>query len=78
MKTSDILNTGIKLIKNVNRFNFGSGSISELNRLIDIKREEANKLHKNCNVVFFIDIFFKKNINKIQGINIEMNICFYS
>jgi 3-deoxy-alpha-D-manno-octulosonate 8-oxidase len=73
MKTSDILNTGIKLIKNVNRFNFGSGSISELNRLIDIKREEANKLHKNCNVVFFIDIFFKKNINKIQGINIEMN-----
>jgi len=73
MKTSDILNTGIKLIKNVNRFNFGSGSILELNRLIDIKREEANKLHKNCNVVFFIDIFFKKNINKIQGINIEMN-----
>lgn len=61
-----ILDTGIKLIKNVNRYNFGFGFVTECQLLLNQRREDARKNNKDIRVVFFFDEFFKEN-DKLQN-----------
>lgn len=56
--TSNILNTGIKLVKNVGSFNFGSGSLSELSAHVDARRACAIAEGGDDKVVFLVDEFF--------------------
>ena len=61
---TDNLNTGIKNVRNVSRYTFGLDSIHSLPKLINDQR-----IKKNTKVIFFLDIYFKKNknINKLIG-----------
>jgi len=60
----DKLNTGIKNVRSVSRYTFGLDSIDSLPKLINDQR-----IKKNTKVIFFLDIYFKKNknINKLIG-----------
>lgn len=50
---TNILNTGINNVKNVQRYMFGKGSISSLKKFIESQKND------NGYVVFFIDSFFR-------------------
>lgn len=64
----NILDTGIKLVKNVKRYNFGKGSLSELNKILDIRRElTVNEKNKRA-VIFFIDDYFKNCFEPLSKI----------
>ncbi len=54
----NMLDTGIKLVKNVNRYNFGRGSIGELRGLLEKRRSEARACNASTRVAFFVDEFF--------------------
>lgn len=56
--TKKVLDTGIKLIKNVNRYNFGIGSISECELILNKRRDEAKSNGLDDRTVFFIDEYF--------------------
>lgn len=59
------LDTGIKLVKNVNRYNIGFGSISELKKILKTKKKNALNEKKSC-IVFFIDEFFESQLDKLD------------
>jgi 3-deoxy-alpha-D-manno-octulosonate 8-oxidase len=71
MQKNDTLFTGIKLIKNVNRYNFGSGSVKELDLLLGSVREKARKNNLDTKVVFFIDEYFEKDKQIINTISVN-------
>jgi 3-deoxy-alpha-D-manno-octulosonate 8-oxidase len=54
-----ILDTGVKNVRNVNRFTIGNGAINELPNFLRARRRK-----NEGPVIFFIDEFFRKN-NKI-------------
>jgi len=64
----NILDTGIKLVKNVNRYNFGKGSLSELNIILDNRRELTINENNKRAVIFFIDEYFKNNMEPLSKI----------
>ncbi len=56
--SSSILNTGIKLVKNVGSFNFGVGSLDDLPKHVDTRRARATEAGGESKVVYIIDEFF--------------------
>ena len=66
-----ILDTGISLVKNVNTYNFGINSIDNLNLVLNKKKIENNKKDYQDKVVFFIDNFFKDDLELLNKINIR-------
>jgi len=56
--SSSVLDTGIKLVKNVGSFNFGAGSFRELAALVDKRRARAAEAGADDRVVYFIDEYF--------------------
>lgn len=53
---NDKLDTGIKNVRNVLRYTFGPNSLESLSQLINDRRDKVNS-----KVIFFLDIYFKKN-----------------
>ena len=53
-----ILDTGIKLVRNVGSFNFGAGSLRELPALVDKCRGRALETGREGKVVYVVDEFF--------------------
>jgi len=55
---NNILDTGIKLVKNVGSFNFGIGSLDEIPRYVETRRGLATQAGCDSYVVYIIDEFF--------------------
>ena len=55
---TNILNTGVKLVKNVGSFNFGAGSLDDLSRHVDLLRARATEAGGESKVVYIVDEFF--------------------
>lgn len=64
---TSILDSGIKLVKNVGRYNTGSGSIKEVGPLLAQKRAQAKGMNKSTQVVYLVDEFFKSD-SKLKNI----------
>lgn len=54
----NILDTGIKLVKNVGSFNFGSSSLDELPQHVNARRALASATGCDSGVVYIVDEFF--------------------
>jgi 3-deoxy-alpha-D-manno-octulosonate 8-oxidase len=65
----EILNTGIKVIKNVNYINFGSGSIKELSNLIKKKKLQSKINERKC--IYLLDIYFQNDNNFVSKLNLD-------
>ena len=62
----NILDTGIKNAKNVNRYIFGSGSLKEIANLVHPIVDDPNDY---C--IFFVDEFFRENEEILQNLNLK-------
>ncbi len=56
--SNSILDTGIKLVKNVGSFNFGAGSIDDLPKYVNARRGRAAEAGRESKIVYIIDEFF--------------------
>jgi len=76
MSIPDILQTGIKNVRNIDRFVFGSGSIEELEIILLKQKDKSESSYS----IYFIDIFFqeKKNILSRLPINDADRVIFVS
>ena len=68
---SKILDTGIKNIKNVNRYNFGVDSILYCSEILNERRKSIDK--SSNGVLFFIDDYFLNNNTFLDKIDIKAN-----
>ncbi|MBX7148100.1 iron-containing alcohol dehydrogenase [bacterium] len=68
-----ILETGIKLVKNVGSFNFGAGSVAELPKHLATRR--ARSKEAGGKVVFIIDQFFKDKKEVLSHLDIQTQDC---
>lgn len=60
-----ILDTGIKLVKNIGSFNFGAGSLGNLPKHVDIRRARAVASGGEDKVVYIVDEFFAEQPDTI-------------
>jgi 3-deoxy-alpha-D-manno-octulosonate 8-oxidase len=60
MKNS--LDSGIKLVKNVGRYNIGPFALRELEALLKNLRMKAKSNNESERIVFLVDIFFKRDV----------------
>lgn len=56
---ANVLDSGVKLVKNVGRYNIGASSIAELGGLLARLREQAAREGKKGGVIFLVDQYFK-------------------
>lgn len=56
--SSSILDTGIKVVKNVGSFNFGARSLDDLPKRVNLRRGSAAEVGQDPRVVYVIDEFF--------------------
>lgn len=56
---SVVLDTGVKLVRNVGRYNIGAGSLAELQPLLTGRRAAARAAGQGGGVVFLVDEFFE-------------------
>lgn len=68
---SSILDSGIKLVKNVGRYNIGRGSIKNLQLLLAQKRALARESNKVSKVIFLVDDFFESDFSVNNLLNFE-------
>ena len=68
---TNILESGVKLVKNVSRYNIGASSISELSILLTGLRDQAVSKGRHRGVVFLVDCYFKANDALIDKLGIE-------
>ena len=64
-----ILDTGVRLVRNVDRYNFGSGALSSLVDLLGARRKSSSSGGSE-KVVFVIDSFFQENNQVLKRLNI--------
>ena len=72
-----ILDSGVKLVKNVGRYNIGSGSIREAGSLLVQKRAQAKSMNKSTQVVYLVDEFFKSNAELKNTLSFESGDLIY-
>lgn len=58
---TNILNTGIKLVRNVGSFNFGRGAVVDLVAQVDKRREVVRSNGSDDRAVYLIDEYFRGN-----------------
>lgn len=56
---ANVLDSGVKLVKNVGRYNIGAASIAELGGLLARLREQTAREGKKGGVIFLVDQYFK-------------------
>jgi 3-deoxy-alpha-D-manno-octulosonate 8-oxidase len=69
--TSNILDTGIKLVKNVGSFNFGAGCLSELSNQVSKQRKRALSNGDLPHVIFLVDTFFRNRPDIVARLQAE-------
>jgi len=69
--TKSILDSGIKLVKNVSRYNIGQSSLKELTPLLRRLRKESSDRGKAGSVVFLVDHFFKNSSEVASRLNVQ-------
>ena len=72
-KKKSILDTGIKSVRNVNRFNFGFGSLKELPQIMKTHHKLAVNNYKNSYALYLIDDFFINKKNILKKLKIKNN-----
>jgi len=65
------LDSGVKLVRNVGRFNIGPGSLKELTTLLSKIRQDACSNGKSSNIIFLIDSYFENLRSVINSLNCE-------
>ena len=73
---ANILDSGIKLVRNVVRFNIGASSLGELKDLLLRVRREAIERRDSSQVVFLVDQFFKTDSNLPIRLGFELGDAF--
>lgn len=65
------LDSGVKLVRNVSRYNIGPSSIDELPGLLSGIRQDAINKEDSTQVIYLVDSFFqsKKNLRTLLGIS---------
>jgi 3-deoxy-alpha-D-manno-octulosonate 8-oxidase len=63
-----ILDTGIKLVKNIGSFTFGGGSLSDLPKFVDVRRARGGSEGK---VIYFIDEFFTNQKATLAKLSVQ-------
>jgi 3-deoxy-alpha-D-manno-octulosonate 8-oxidase len=56
-----ILDTGVKLVRNVGRYNIGASSLSEIIDIVGHVRSEATQRNRGNQVVYLVDEYFKND-----------------
>jgi 3-deoxy-alpha-D-manno-octulosonate 8-oxidase len=69
--SSAVLDTGIKLVRNVGRMNFGCGSLDELPGHVDKRRRSAIAGGKPGYAIYLIDEFFIDKPKVITRLNVQ-------
>ena len=64
----DVLDTGVKNSRNVDRYIFGSGSIRYLGELLHCRRSSSESV-----VVFFVDQYFENDVSQLAALEVESN-----
>lgn len=64
---SSILDTGIKMVRNVGSFNFGRGAIADAAAQVEIRRQAASVAGADNRVVFLVDEFFRTTLTFTEG-----------
>lgn len=68
---SSILDSGVKLVRNVGRYNIGPSSLEELNPLLVRKRTESVANGGQAGVVFLVDCFFRGEGNLVSRLDVQ-------
>ena len=72
-----VLDSGIKLVKNVGRYNTGRGSINEVGPLLTQKRVQAKDINESTKVVYLVDEFFRTKNNLKNILHFESGDLIY-
>ena len=56
---ANILDSGVKLVRNVGRYNIGASSLAEIIDLLVRVRREAIQRNESDQVIFLVDQYFK-------------------
>ena len=67
----NILDSGIKLVKNVSRYNIGQSSLKELTPLLTRLRKESSDRGEAGSVVFLVDHYFKNAPDVASRLNVQ-------
>lgn len=68
---SNVLDSGVKLVKNVGRYNIGPSSIAELGGLLSRLRGEATKSGKKGGVIFLVDQYFNADATLADRLGLQ-------
>ena len=69
---TNILDTGVKNVRNVQTYSIGNGSINDLPSVT-----KAHRIHSG-NIIFFIDEFFSKSTTLLQKLQLhESDVVIY-
>jgi len=73
--SSSILDTGIRVVKNVGSFNFGAGALDDLVKNVKSCRDRALSVGAEAKVVFIVDGFFEKKPDMMARLGAEAQDC---
>ena len=65
------LETGVRQVKNVGRFNIGAGSFDDLPRCISVRRACAHRMGDPNDIVFLVDEYFVDRPNILERLSVE-------
>lgn len=69
--TASVLDTGVRRVKNVGGFHFGSGSLDELPGYVEARRAGAKAVAEPTKIVFVVDEFFSDRPQTIERLGAE-------
>jgi len=68
---ANVLDSGVKLVKNVGRYNIGASSLAELGGLLARLREQAVREGKKGGVIFLVDQYFKADATLADRLGLQ-------
>ncbi len=71
LMASSILDSGVKLVKNVGRYNIGRSSLDELKPLLVRRRTESLANGGQGSVVFLVDCFFRNGGDLVSRLDVQ-------
>ena len=70
---ANILDSGVKLVRNVGRYNVGASCLSELVGLLELKRNQATQGGASPSVIYLLDNYFKTDTALQARLTIQPN-----
>lgn len=68
---ANVLDSGVKLVKNVGRYNIGASSLAELGGLLARLREQAAREGRKGGVIFLVDQYFKADAELADRLGLQ-------